>query len=158
MPRPRKPSQRPGVYDTAIGWRFTNPALANVLSLRHGRNRGKCGRKMENFREEQRRFGLQSQQYLKRNRPGSLKAGNHRARAGSPKASRWNLAKTNTRETSMEKLADLKPAFKEGNSDGRQFLRHQRWAAAALLMKARCKSWYGRPGARVDGRRALTPP
>src|ERR671926_658813 len=99
------------VYDTTLGWRFPNPRLAEMFPLE---SMGETGENVaERFgvsREEQDAFGLRSQQRW----------------AAAAEAGRFDdeLVPLNGAErdehprpeTSAEKLATLKPAFREGGT------------------------------------------
>ena len=131
-------SRKAGVYDTTIGWRFTNPALAKMYyPYGMGETAENVAEKWKISREEQDAFGLQSQQrYFKAEQAGKFKAEIVPVPVPQKKGGPVEFGKDEyPRETSMEKLAALKPAFKEGgtvtagNSSG-----INDGAAAALLV------------------------
>jgi acetyl-CoA C-acetyltransferase len=115
-------SRKSEIYDTTIGWRFTNPRLAALYHpFSMGETAENVARQWKISREEQDAFALASQEKY------------FAARA----AGKWNDelipvdVKTDVvaedehpRQTSMEKLAGLKPAFAKdgtvtaGNSSG----------------------------------------
>ncbi|HCR54151.1 MAG TPA: 3-oxoadipyl-CoA thiolase [Cytophagales bacterium] len=131
-------SRKVEVYDTTIGWRFTNSRLANVYHpFSMGETAENVAEKWKVSREEQDAFGLQSQlRYFQAEQKGRFKEEivsiSVPQRKGDPIV--FNKDE-NPRETSLEKLAALKPAFKEGgtvtagNSSG-----INDGAAASLLM------------------------
>lgn len=115
-------SRKSEIYDTTIGWRFTNPRLASMYHpFSMGETAENVARQWKISREEQDAFALSSQEKY------------FAAKA----AGKWNDelipvdVKTDVvaddehpRQTSMEKLASLKPAFAKdgtvtaGNSSG----------------------------------------
>ena len=120
----------PQVFDTTIGWRFTNPRLA---SLHHPYSMGETAenvaRKYNISREEQDRFALWSQQKWAAAKEMCLfKAEVHPvtvpAKAGTPVV--FDTDEHPRPDTTLEKLAKLKPAFAKddkgtvtaGNSSG----------------------------------------
>jgi len=131
-------SRKVEVYDTTIGWRFTNSRLAKVYHpFSMGETAENVAEKWKVSREEQDAFGLQSQlRYFQAEQKGRFKEEivsiSVPQRKGDPIV--FNKDE-NPRETSLEKLAALKPAFKEGgtvtagNSSG-----INDGAAASLLM------------------------
>ncbi|MFZ1809194.1 MAG: acetyl-CoA C-acyltransferase [Cyclobacteriaceae bacterium] len=131
-------SRKAEIYDTTIGWRFTNSKLAKLYHpYSMGETAENVAEQWKISREDQDAFGLQSQQrYFK-----AAKAGKFNEeivpiripqRKGDPIA--FSVDEY-PRETSMEKLGSLKPAFKAdgtvtaGNSSG-----INDGAAAALLV------------------------
>ncbi|HCM76957.1 MAG TPA: 3-oxoadipyl-CoA thiolase [Cytophagales bacterium] len=131
-------SRKVEVYDTTIGWRFTNSRLAKMYHpFSMGETAENVAEKWKVSREEQDAFGLQSQlRYFQAEQKGRFKEEivsiSVPQRKGDPIV--FNKDE-NPRETSLEKLAALKPAFKEGgtvtagNSSG-----INDGAAASLLM------------------------
>jgi 3-oxoadipyl-CoA thiolase len=141
----------PTIYDTTIGWRFTNPALAKLhYPYLMGETAENVARKFDITREEQDRFALWSQQKWAAARelclfkeeivpvpvplaPGS--AGG--SRRGAPTI--FDTDEHPRPDTTLEKLAKLKPAFAKddkgtvtaGNSSG-----VNDGAAALLLVEA----------------------
>jgi len=108
------------VYDTTIGWRFTNPALA----ARHrpysmGETAENVAEQHHVSREDQDRFALESQSRCRR----SQESGRLRSelvpveipqRKGPPVV--VDRDEHPRAETTLESLARLKPAFREGGS------------------------------------------
>lgn len=131
-------SRQAEIYDTTIGWRFTNPKLAKLhYPFSMGETAENVAERWKISREEQDAFGLQSQQryFAARNKD---KFKNEIVSVIIPQkkgnATEFSVDE-NPRETSLEKLAALKPAFKEngtvtaGNSSG-----INDGAAAALIV------------------------
>ncbi len=119
-------SRKAEIFDTTLGWRFTNPALSKLYyPFSMGETAENVAEKWKIGRAEQDQFGLSSQQkYFKAEADGKFKE----ERVAIPYKKGKEIISFNTdeypRETSMEKLASLKPAFKEngsvtaGNSSG----------------------------------------
>ncbi|WP_281354955.1 acetyl-CoA C-acyltransferase [Chitinophaga oryzae] len=119
-------SRKAEVFDTTIGWRFTNPQLA---ALHHPYSMGETAenvaRQWQIGREEQDRFALRSQQQYAE----ALKAGRWGDEivpitAAAGKEQVLVSRDEHPRETTLEKLAGLRPAFAKdgsvtaGNSSG----------------------------------------
>ncbi len=131
-------SRKAEIYDTTIGWRFTNPKLAKPYHpYSMGETAENVAEKWKVTREEQDAFGLQSQQrYFKAAQAGKFKEEIVPIQIPQRKGKPIEFSNDEyPRETSMEKLAALRPAFKEGgtvtagNSSG-----INDGAAAALLV------------------------
>lgn len=131
-------SRKTEMYDTTIGWRFTNPKLAQLYyPFGMGETAENVADKWKITREEQDAFGLQSQQRYFAAR-AAKKFDDEIVGIKIPQrkgdALEFNVDEY-PRETSREKLAALKPAFREGgtvtagNSSG-----INDGAAAALVM------------------------
>lgn len=119
-------SRNAQVFDTTMGWRFINPALS---ALHHpftmGETAENVARQWNISREEQDAFALSSQQKY-----AAAKAADKWADEVTPVEMTqkgmisWVVNDEHPRETSMEKLAGLKPAFIKdgtvtaGNSSG----------------------------------------
>ncbi len=127
MAKPEEPfSRKTEMYDTTLGWRFTNKVLAKMYHpYAMGETAENVAAKWNIRRVEQDAFSLLSQQkYAKAEGEGKFQ----RERISVP----INKGKETTlfsideypRDTTLEKLAMLKPAFKEdgtvtaGNSSG----------------------------------------
>lgn len=132
-------SRKLAIYDTTIGWRFTNPKLAKLYyPFSMGETAEHVAEKWKISREEQDAFGLQSQErYFKAESEGKFKEEIVAVQIPQRKADPIKFDRDEyPRKTSLEKLAALKPAFKEGgtvtagNSSG-----INDGAAAALLVK-----------------------
>lgn len=114
------------MYDTTLGWRFTNKVLAKMYHpYSMGETAENVAAKWNISRTEQDQFGLLSQQkYAKAEATGKFQ--NERIAVPITKAKETTLFMTDEypRETTLEKLGALKPAFKEdgtvtaGNSSG----------------------------------------
>lgn len=107
------------IYDTTIGWRFTNPKLAKLhYPFSMGETAENVADNWKISREEQDAFGLQSQtRYFKAKAADKFK----QEIVGVPVPQRKGdtiafEVDEYPRETSLEKLAALKPAFKEGGT------------------------------------------
>ncbi|MBL7872847.1 MAG: acetyl-CoA C-acyltransferase [Cyclobacteriaceae bacterium] len=127
MPKSEEPfSRKAEVYDTTMGWRFVNSKLSTLYHpYSMGETAENVAEKWKITREAQDQFGLASQQkYFAAHTSNkfkdelisvSVKKGNEEIDFS---------ADEYPRETSLEKLAKLKPAFKEngsvtaGNSSG----------------------------------------
>ncbi|MEZ4973131.1 MAG: acetyl-CoA C-acyltransferase [Cyclobacteriaceae bacterium] len=131
-------SRQAEVYDTTIGWRFTNPKLAKLhYPFSMGETAENVAERWKISREEQDAFGLQSQQrYFTARDKNKFKNEIVPVTIPQKKGNAIEFSvDENPRETSLEKLAALKPAFKEkgtvtaGNSSG-----INDGAAAALIV------------------------
>jgi len=111
-------SRKAEVYDTTLGWRFTNPSLAKMYHpYSMGETAENVAQKWKISRESQDAFALQSQQcYAKAHDANrfadeiisvTVKNGKETIAFGKDEY---------PRETSLEKLAALKPVFREGGS------------------------------------------
>lgn len=131
-------SRKAEIYDTTMGWRFTNPKLAKLYHpYSMGETAENVAEKWRVTREEQDAFGLQSQQrYFKAAQAGKFKEEIVPIQIPQKKGDLIEFGRDEyPRKTSLEKLAALRPAFKErgtvtaGNSSG-----INDGAAAALLV------------------------
>ncbi len=131
-------SRKSAVYDTTIGWRFTNPKLAKrYYPFSMGETAENVAVQWKISREEQDAFGLQSQErYFKAEAAGKFNEEIVSIQIPQKKGEAFEFNKDEyPRKTSLEKLAALKPAFKEdgtvtaGNASG-----INDGAAAALLV------------------------
>ena len=119
-------SRKAEMYDTTLGWRFTNPELARkYYPFSMGETAENVATKWKVTREEQDAFALTSQQkYFKA--AGANLFNNEIVPVDVKKGKESTLFTKDEfpRETSIEKLAALKPAFKQdgtvtaGNSSG----------------------------------------
>ncbi len=127
MPKATNPFQRSNeIFDTTLGWRFTNEKLAEMYyPFSMGETAENVARKWNISREEQDAFALQSQEkYF------AAKAGNKWDDEIAPvevyneRLVSWLVHDEHPRQTSLAKLASLKPAFAKdgtvtaGNSSG----------------------------------------
>jgi 3-oxoadipyl-CoA thiolase len=119
-------SRKPEIYDSTIGWRFTNKALAQMYHpFSMGETAENVAQRFNISREVQDRFAFNSQQkYF-----AALKANKWEdeivaVEMISDRLITWFSQDEQPRETSLEKLAALKPAFIKdgtvtaGNSSG----------------------------------------
>jgi len=120
MPKAMEPySRKAEVHDTTIGWRFTNPKLSKLYyPFSMGETAENVADKWKITREQQDEFGLQSQQrYFKADKENKFKEELVSISVPQRKGDAIEFGKDeNPRETSMDKLSALKPAFKEGGS------------------------------------------
>jgi len=120
-------SRKAEIFDTTIGWRFINSRLSKLY---HPYSMGETAENVADqwkiSREEQDAFGLQSQQrYFKAAEAGKFNEEIVPIQIPQRKGDPIEFSKDEyPRETSMEKLGSLKPAFKAdgtvtaGNSSG----------------------------------------
>ena len=119
-------SRKSEIYDTTLGWRFVNPTLAALYHpFSMGETAENVAGKWKISREDQDRFGLASQQkYFKAEAAGKFKEERVPVRVTKGKEILFFDRDEYPRETSMEKLASLKAAFRPngtvtaGNSSG----------------------------------------
>lgn len=112
-------SRKAEIYDTTMGWRFTNPALSKLYHpFTMGETAENVAAKWKISREAQDEFAYQSQvRYAKAHEAG--KFSEELVSVLVPKEKNDPLLfdkDEHPRITSMEKLATLKPAFKEGGT------------------------------------------
>jgi 3-oxoadipyl-CoA thiolase len=111
-------SRKVEVFDTTLGWRFINPALSSLYyPFSMGETAENVAEKWKISRSQQDEFSLSSQQkYFNAERDG--KFGTERITVKVPRGKEFVTFERDEypRETSLEKLASLKPAFKEGGS------------------------------------------
>lgn len=127
MPKSEEPfSRKAEIYDTTIGWRFINSKLSKLYHpYSMGETAENVAEKWKITREEQDQFGLASQQkYFAAHKASKFKDELISVSLKKGKEEIEFAADEYPRETSLEKLATLKPAFKEngtvtaGNSSG----------------------------------------
>ncbi|HTH54855.1 MAG TPA: acetyl-CoA C-acyltransferase [Cyclobacteriaceae bacterium] len=106
------------IFDTTIGWRFTNAKLAKLYHpFSMGETAENVADKWKVTREEQDKFALASQQkYFQAQSANKFKEELASVPVTKGKESFSFDKDEYPRETSLEKLAALKPAFKEGGS------------------------------------------
>ncbi len=111
-------SRKAEIFDTTLGWRFTNSALSKLYHpYSMGETAENVAEKWKISREEQDHFALASQQkYFKAESGG--KFGDERVAIIVPKGKETMTVSRDEypRETSLQKLAALKPAFREGGT------------------------------------------
>jgi len=128
-------------YDTALGWRFPNPRMAKMFPLlQMGETAENVAQKYGIKREEQDAYALESHRRASQAAKAQFKDEIVSIAVPQPKGESVAVAADEgpRADTSMEKLAALKPAFKEngtvtaGNSSGLND-----GAAAVLIMEAK---------------------
>ena len=111
-------SRKPEIYDTTIGWRFINSKLSKLYyPFSMGETAENVAEKWKISREEQDQFALASQQkYFQAHAANKFKE--ELISVSIPKGKENFIFDKDEypRETSLEKLAALKPAFKEGGT------------------------------------------
>jgi len=120
MPKATTPFSRAAeIHDTTLGWRFINPALA---AMHHPYSMGETAENVaERYnvsREAQDRFALQSQErYFEAQAAGRFadEIVPVMVELGKGKTSVFDTDE-HPRRTTLEKLAELKPAFKKGGT------------------------------------------
>lgn len=128
IPKSSSPFQRNHeIYDTTLGWRFINKKLAEkYFPFSMGETAENVARQWKISREEQDGFALSSQEkYFKALSEGKWKNEIVPIEVTNEKnGSKWFEVDEHPRQTSLEKLASLKPAFSKdgsvtaGNSSG----------------------------------------
>lgn len=119
-------SRKTETYDTTIGWRFTNKKLAEMYPpYNMGETAENVAREWDISREEQDRFALASQEkYFAAREAGKWDAEIAAIEMINDRLISWFHEDEHPRQTSLEKLAGLKPAFARdgtvtaGNSSG----------------------------------------
>lgn len=111
-------SRKAEVFDTTIGWRFTNSKLAKLYHpFSMGETAENVADQWKVSREDQDKFALASQQkYFQAQASGKFKEELVAVPVSKGKENFIFDKDEYPRETSLEKLAALKPAFKEGGS------------------------------------------
>jgi acetyl-CoA C-acetyltransferase len=146
-------SRNVNMVDTTLGWRFTNPALATLhYPFSMGETAENIAEKWKIKRKDQDRFGWNSQEkYFKAEANGLFAHERMAVAVARGKETIIVDRDEYPRETSLEKLAALKPAFREsgtvtaGNSSG-----INDGAAASLVVSEKALKTFGlRPLARI---------
>lgn len=111
-------SRKTEIYDTTLGWRFTNKVLAKMYHpYSMGETAENVADKWKISRVDQDTFALQSQQkYATAEKAGRFAAERTAVPVVRGKETVSFGVDEFPRETSLEKLASLKPAFKEGGT------------------------------------------
>lgn len=155
MPKSSSPFQRsPEIYDTTLGWRFVNKKLAEkYFPFSMGETAENVAKQWKVSREDQDRFALSSQEKYFKALAGKkwtdeiapVEVMNERNEI------KWFDTDEHPRQTSLEKLASLKPAFmKEGSVTAGNSSGINDGAAAMLLVSEEAMKKYGlKPMARV---------
>ncbi len=111
-------SRKSEIFDTTLGWRFTNPRLSKLYyPYTMGETAENIAEKYKISREEQDEFGLSSQQkYFKAEASNKFKE--ERVSIAHKKGKELVVLENDEypRETSLEKLAALKTPFREGGT------------------------------------------
>ena len=122
MPKAEEPYSRkpPAIYDTTLGWRYPNPKMAQRFDLiGMGETAENVAKKFGITREEQDRFALESQKKAAAAWEQELFA-DEIVPVEVPQRKAPALVvdrdESSAPDTRMEKLAKLKPAFREGGS------------------------------------------
>jgi len=122
MPKPPEgfPTGKWEAYDTALGWRFPNPRLAEMFPLEAmGETAENVAERWKIGRADQDRFALGShQKAVAAQRDGRFKDELIEVEVPQRKGSPLKVAADEgpREDTSLEKLSALKPAFREGGS------------------------------------------
>lgn len=119
LPKSEEPfSRKTEIFDTTLGWRFINPSLSKLYHpFTMGETAENVAEKWKISREEQDHFGLSSQQkYFKAESAGKFKEERVSVEIKRGKESIAFSRDEYPRETSIEKLWALKPAFREGGT------------------------------------------
>jgi 3-oxoadipyl-CoA thiolase len=111
-------SRKAEIFDTTIGWRFVNSKLSKLYHpYSMGETAENVAEKWKITREQQDAFALSSQQkYFKAAQAGKFNSELVSISVAKGKETIDFNKDEYPRETSLEKLAILKPAFKEGGS------------------------------------------
>jgi acetyl-CoA C-acetyltransferase len=110
-------SRKSEVFDTTMGWRFINPALADLYyPYSMGETAENVAKQWNISREDQDAFALQSQEkYFAAKEAGKFDEEISAVEVNNKGLVTWITNDEHPRKTSLEKLAALKPAFiKEG--------------------------------------------
>ncbi len=146
-------SRKAEIFDTTIGWRFVNSRLSKLYHpYSMGETAENVAEKWKITREQQDVFALASQtKYAQANANGRFKEELITVSVSKGKEKIEFSKDEYPRETSLEKLAQLKPAFKEGGSvtAGNSSGINDGAAAALLMSEAKTKQLNLKPLARV---------
>lgn len=146
-------SRKPEVYDTTIGWRFTNRHLAEIYyPFSMGETAENVAKKWNISREAQDQFALESQQkYFTALNKKKWEDEIVPVEMINDRLITWFAQDEHPRETSLEKLAGLKPAFvKDGSVTAGNSSGINDGAAAMLLASEEAVKQFGlQPIARV---------
>jgi len=149
MPKATNAFQRSNeIYDTTLGWRFTNSKLADMYyPYSMGETAENVAKKWNISREEQDEFALRSQEkYFAAKEASKWDDEMAPVEVYNERLVSWIAQDEHPRQTSMEKLASLKPAFAKdgtvtaGNSSGLND-----GAAAMLLASAEAVKMFNLP-------------
>lgn len=119
LPKSEEPfARKPEIFDTTLGWRFINPALSKLYyPFTMGETAENVAEKYKITREEQDQFGLSSQQkYFSAEAARKFKEERVSVTVRRGKETILFDRDEYPRETSIEKLGALKPAFRVGGT------------------------------------------
>ncbi len=146
-------SRKAEIFDTTIGWRFVNSRLSKLYHpFSMGETAENVAEKWNITRDQQDAFALASQtKYAQAHAHGRFKEELIAVSIAKGKEKIEFTKDEYPRETSLEKLAQLKPAFKEGGSvtAGNSSGINDGAAAALLMSEAKTKQLNLHPLARV---------
>jgi acetyl-CoA C-acetyltransferase len=148
-------NRKPELYDSTIGWRFTNPKLAEkYYPFSMGETAENVAERWKITREEQDEFALSSQEkYYRALEQNKWKDEIVAVQLPSLHDDEpvWFSADEQPRQTSMEKLSKLKPVFKTGGSvtAGNSSAINDGAAAVLLCNESALKNFEIKPMARV---------
>jgi acetyl-CoA acetyltransferase family protein len=154
MPKTNTPfSRTPEIYDTTLGWRFVNGKLSDVhYPYSMGETAENVAQQWHISREAQDAFALLSQRnYFAALQRGAWEAEIVPVETGTEKAPVVFAQDEHPRQTTLEKLASLKPAFvKEGTVTAGNSSGINDGAGAMLLASEEAVAQYGlKPIAKV---------
>jgi 3-oxoadipyl-CoA thiolase len=154
MPKTNTPfSRTPEIYDTTLGWRFVNGKLSDVhYPYSMGETAENVARQWHISREAQDAFALLSQQnYFAALQRGAWETEIVPVETGGEKAPVVFAQDEHPRQTTLEKLASLKPAFvKEGTVTAGNSSGINDGAGAMLLASEQAVKQFGlKPMAKV---------
>lgn len=146
-------SRKAEIFDTTIGWRFINAKLSKLYyPYSMGETAENVAEKWKIGRQAQDAFGLASQQkYFAAHKANRFREELVSVLVTKGKESFECVQDEYPRETSLEKLAQLKPAFREGGTitAGNSSGINDGAAAALLVSEAYVKTLAQKPLARV---------
>ncbi|CAN5377613.1 3-oxoadipyl-CoA thiolase [soil metagenome] len=146
-------SRKAEIFDTTMGWRFINPALSKMYyPFSMGETAENVAEKWKISRADQDAFGLSSQQkYFKAETANKFKEERISIEIKKGKESIVFDRDEYPRETSLEKLGSLKPAFREGGSvtAGNSSGINDGAAASLIVSESFVKQFNLKPKARV---------
>ena len=111
-------SRKAEIYDTTLGWRFTNKVLAKMYHpYSMGETAENVATKWKISREEQDQFAFESQQkFIQAEATNRFNEERVAVRVPKGKESILFTSDESPRSTTLEKLAGLRPVFREGGS------------------------------------------
>lgn len=142
-------------YDTALGWRFPNPLMEKLIPLESmGETAENVAEQWKISREDQDRFALQShQRAVRAQADGSFNAEILPVRIPQKKSEPIEVRKDDgpRPDTSMERLSELRPAFRKNGTvtAGNSSSLNDGAAGLMIMSQARAKSLGIAPLARI---------